>query len=113
MREIPTLYPGSFALVMATGIISNALFFEGRRDMSDALFVVNLVAYPWLHAGHADARRPPHRALWADLDQSAAGILLLHHRRRHRRVRRRAEPARLRARWRSALWLFALALWLA
>jgi hypothetical protein len=31
-NEIATLYPGCFALVMATGIISNALFFEGYRE---------------------------------------------------------------------------------
>src|SRR5665213_1287169 len=37
-----------FRLVMATGIISNALFFEGHREWSDALFAVNLIAYPWL-----------------------------------------------------------------
>ena len=46
--QIETLYPGCFALVMATGIISNALFFEGHREWSDALFAVNLIAYPWL-----------------------------------------------------------------
>jgi len=46
--QIETLYPGCFALVMATGIISNALFFEGQREWSDALFAVNLIAYPWL-----------------------------------------------------------------
>jgi len=45
-RQVATLYPGSFALVMATGIISNALFFEGRRELSDALFVCNVIAYP-------------------------------------------------------------------
>ena len=44
--QIATLYPGCFALVMATGIISNALFFEGHREWSDALFAVNLIAYP-------------------------------------------------------------------
>ena len=47
-NQIATLYPGSFALVMATGIISNALFFEGHREWSDALFIVNTVAYLWL-----------------------------------------------------------------
>jgi tellurite resistance protein TehA-like permease len=46
--QIGTLYPGCFALVMATGIISNALFFEGQREWSAALFAVNLIAYPWL-----------------------------------------------------------------
>ena len=47
-RQIATLYPGCFALVMATGIISNALFFEGHREWSDALFAANLFAYTWL-----------------------------------------------------------------
>ncbi len=46
--EIAALYPGSFALVMATGIISNALFFEGYRAWADGLFAVNVVAYPCL-----------------------------------------------------------------
>ena len=49
-NEIAALYPGCFALVMATGIISNALFFEGYREWADALFAVNLVAYPCLAA---------------------------------------------------------------
>lgn len=49
-HRIETLYPGCFALVMATGIISNALFFEGFRDYSAALFTFNLFAYPWLLA---------------------------------------------------------------
>ncbi|MEA2852253.1 MAG: hypothetical protein QOE02_2272, partial [Rhodospirillaceae bacterium] len=35
-KEIATLYPGCFALVMATGIISNGLLFEGHRQWSDA-----------------------------------------------------------------------------
>ncbi len=40
--------PDSFALVMATGIISNALFLEGYRELSTVLFYVNTAAYPWL-----------------------------------------------------------------
>jgi tellurite resistance protein TehA-like permease len=46
--ETASLYPGCFALVMATGIISNALFLNGYLTASSALFAVNLVAYPWL-----------------------------------------------------------------
>lgn len=46
--ETSTLYPGCFALVMATGIISNALSFTKHPALSDALFAVNVVAYPWL-----------------------------------------------------------------
>lgn len=42
------LFPGYFALVMATGIVSNTLWLEVFRPLSDALFDVNLAAYPWL-----------------------------------------------------------------
>lgn len=31
--QIETLYPGCFALVMATGIVSNAVFLEGSRAL--------------------------------------------------------------------------------
>ncbi len=48
ISQTGTLYPGCFALVMATGIISNALLFTGHRTVSDVLFAVNVVAYPWL-----------------------------------------------------------------
>ncbi len=44
------LHPGSFAFVMATGIVSNALFLEGYRELSGLLFGVNALAYPWLAA---------------------------------------------------------------
>jgi hypothetical protein len=44
--QIAALYPGCFAFVMATGIISNAFFLEDRRAISDALLLVNLIAYP-------------------------------------------------------------------
>jgi tellurite resistance protein TehA-like permease len=66
-REIAALYPGCFALVMATGIISNAFFLEGRREVSDALFTVNLVAYPWLIALTVVRAVKYRRALWTDL----------------------------------------------
>jgi len=42
-RGIAQLPPGYFALVMATGIVSNAMFFTGHRGISDALFVVALL----------------------------------------------------------------------
>jgi len=42
------LHPGSFAFVMATGIVSNALFLEGYREPSGLLFGLNAAAYPWL-----------------------------------------------------------------
>ena len=49
-REVATLNPGYFALVMATGIISNAMFFTDHRAVSNALFVVNSVFLLWLIA---------------------------------------------------------------
>src|SRR5262249_43166369 len=66
-REIALLYPGCFALVMATGIISNAFFLEGRHAVSDALFAANLVAYPWLIALTVLRAVRHGRALWKDL----------------------------------------------
>lgn len=66
-HEIDTLYPGSFALVMATGIISNALYLENVHSLSNALIAVNLLAYPWLLAATLlRALRVP-RAMWSDL----------------------------------------------
>jgi tellurite resistance protein TehA-like permease len=65
--QIETLYSGSFALVMATGIISNALFFEAPRALSDALFVGNLVAYSVLGIFIVLRALWFWRALWADL----------------------------------------------
>ena len=66
-NQVAALYPGCFALVMATGIISNALFFEGDREWADALFAVNLLAYPCLllFTILRFGRFSP--ALWADL----------------------------------------------
>ena len=66
-HEIATLYPGCFALVMATGIISNALFFEGYRAWADALFAINLIAYPCLVLLTGSRFALFSRALWADL----------------------------------------------
>lgn len=47
-HQASVLDPGYFALVMATGIVSNAFFLQGQRALSDALLAVNLAAYPWL-----------------------------------------------------------------
>jgi len=46
--QVADLDPGSFAMVMATGIISNAILMTGCHGCSDALFGVNVVAYPLL-----------------------------------------------------------------
>jgi tellurite resistance protein TehA-like permease len=66
-NQVSVLYPGCFALVMATGIISNALFFEGYREWADVLFAINLVAYPCLVLLTVLRSGWFSRALWADL----------------------------------------------
>ena len=66
-REAAELFPGCFALVMATGIIANTLWLQGFRVSSELLFGVVLIAYPWLLA-LTGLRLARHRArLWADL----------------------------------------------
>ncbi|MGD9968018.1 MAG: tellurite resistance/C4-dicarboxylate transporter family protein [Hyphomonadaceae bacterium] len=64
---VVTLYPGYFALVMATGIISNALFLEHHRALADVLFAVNLGAYPALWLVTVLRLAWAREALWADL----------------------------------------------
>jgi tellurite resistance protein TehA-like permease len=64
---IETLYPGYFALVMATGIIANAMRFEDYRALSDALFALALAAYAALAALTLARLVLFPRALWRDL----------------------------------------------
>lgn len=64
---VATLYPGYFALVMATGIISNALFLERYHFLSDALLLINLCAYPALWFLTALRFFWFRKELWADL----------------------------------------------
>ena len=52
---------------MATGIISNSFFFEGRRGISDALFAINAVAFAWLALITLVRLLRFGPALWADL----------------------------------------------
>jgi voltage-gated anion channel len=66
-QQIAMLYPGSFALVMATGIISNALFLEDHLPISNALFAINAIAFPWLVVATVVRALRCGRALWADL----------------------------------------------
>ncbi len=66
-QGIAGLYPGYFALVMATGIISNALFLEHYRALSTVLFAVNLIAYPTLWLLTLLRVMSAGKALWADL----------------------------------------------
>lgn len=65
--QIKTLYPGSFAVVMATGIISNAFFLEAQPLLSDTLFAVNLLTYALLVIFTILRALWFWRALWADL----------------------------------------------
>lgn len=67
MRAAETLYPGYFALVMATGIISNALFMEGHHQLSDILLFVNLVAFPTLWLLTIGRLLFFRKALWKDM----------------------------------------------
>ena len=46
--KLRRLYPGYFALVMATGIVSNGFYLAGQRTLSLVLLLFNLVAYPLL-----------------------------------------------------------------
>jgi tellurite resistance protein TehA-like permease len=47
-RETSILNPLCFALVMATGIVSNAFLLNGYVRFSDSLFALALAAYIWL-----------------------------------------------------------------
>ncbi len=44
-KEIRSLYPGYFALVMATGIVSIAAYFSGMPSIARSLFFINKLAY--------------------------------------------------------------------
>ena len=109
-QQIRQLYPGYFALVMATGIVSNAAHFLGHRSLSDLLLAVNFVAFPWLLIALSLRVVRYRRDLWKDLSNprlvfsfftivaacDVLGLQLV--------LRGFAEPA-------IALWLFALIIW--
>ena len=65
--EVAALHPGCFALVMATGIISNGLFLGGHRRWSDLLFGVMVLAWPGLVLLTLWRLLSFPRALWSDL----------------------------------------------
>jgi len=65
--QVAALHPGAFALVMATGIISNALFLEGHRALADLLFAVILSAYACLILFTLLRLALFSRQLWSDL----------------------------------------------
>jgi tellurite resistance protein TehA-like permease len=66
-REVSVLDPGCFAIVMATGITSNAMFAERQRELSDVLFRGNLFVYPWLVLATLLRMTDLRAALWSDL----------------------------------------------
>src|SRR6516225_1912787 len=65
--QIAMLFPGSFALVMATGIISNALFVDDWREFSDLMGIVEVLAYSSLVILTVSRAVRFAPALWADL----------------------------------------------
>ena len=67
LRQVDMLHPGAFALVMATGIVSNAFYFENPRALSDLLFAVNLLAYSLLLVATITRVLREPRAVAADL----------------------------------------------
>ena len=110
--QVDGLYPGCFAIVMATGIISNALFLEGPRLLSDAFLLANGIAYPLLAVLTGVRAVRFTRAFWSDLSNrglvfsfftivAASSVL--------------GEGIFLRGVGSIALylWLFALAVWVA
>jgi hypothetical protein len=66
-REVSVLDPGCFAIVMATGITSNAMFAERQRGLSDVLFRVTLFVYPWLVLATILRMTDFRAALWSDV----------------------------------------------
>jgi tellurite resistance protein TehA-like permease len=105
------LDPGYFALVMATGIVSNALFLEGQRALSDALFAVNLVAYSLLWLLTIVRALRSTAAMWADL-VSAHRVFLFFTTVAATDVLAMSIALRGGTEIALALWLVALALWL-
>jgi tellurite resistance protein TehA-like permease len=71
-RANAAMNPVYFALVMATGIVSTALFFLGHREASQFLFWVNLAAYPVLIVATAYRAARYTDKIWADLTNPQA-----------------------------------------
>lgn len=71
---IAALYPGYFALVMATGIVSLAAHFEGMAWLAHALLAINVVAYAVLWALTLVRLVRFRAALLADLTDHARGV---------------------------------------
>jgi tellurite resistance protein TehA-like permease len=74
---IATLYPGYFALVMATGIIATAAALEDVDALAETLFAVAAVAYVTLSVLLAIRLVRYPRRLVADLTSHAKGFAFL------------------------------------
>src|SRR5512136_1159033 len=75
--SLATLFPGYFALVMATGIVSLAAHFLGMQWIAQTLFGINVVAYLVLWALTL-ARLARYRAEFIDdLTHHARGVTFL------------------------------------
>jgi tellurite resistance protein TehA-like permease len=61
------MYPGYFALVMATGIVSNAFYYLDHDLISDVLFGITLASFPVLFACFVVRVLVWPRAVWRDL----------------------------------------------
>lgn len=70
---IADLFPGYFALVMATGIVSIAAAIEGFPRVARALLVINVVAYAVLGAMLAGRLLIYPRRVWEDLASHGRG----------------------------------------
>ena len=57
-NEVRDLYPGYFAFVMATGIVSIASYLQGMLSLSMSLFFINKLAYGVFVVPHADSPVP-------------------------------------------------------
>ena len=70
-RRGPFALPRLLPLVMATGIVSNAFYYQGQRGLSAFLLAVNLVAFPLLVSASVGAGCLHPSPLWADLSTPA------------------------------------------
>lgn len=68
---IANLFPGYFALVMATGIVSKAAYFHGFRAMANALMLLNVVFYVGLWLLFCTRLLNYRQYIWADVINSA------------------------------------------
>lgn len=70
---ISTLFPGYFALVMATGIVSIASFLLGFTTVAWILLIINLIAYPTLWLFTLGRMLWYRNLLWNDVQDHARG----------------------------------------